>query len=150
MSRKRRRDNEYYNDKDKIRVIRSQLWFAIGNDDLGTVKKVIENNPNLNINEAHKHNGRTPLHFAAIQQNTSIYDYLVNQGADENLKDKNGNIPEEYLHIPMDIDNDYDPGYYGKAPKQVFMEEGGTKRKSRKKRTRKRTRKRKSSRMTCK
>ena len=46
--------------------------------------------------------GRTPLHYCALVTNSenfdrSLYDWLVEQGADTDVKDSEGKTPEDYL-----------------------------------------------------
>ena len=53
----------------------SDVFIAIQNDDLESVRAFVEVSPGL-INEADK-NGMTPLYYAAYYGKTEIVDYLI-------------------------------------------------------------------------
>jgi ankyrin repeat protein len=62
------------------------------------VKRILKGDINLRINEVEVR-GNTALHFIARADNVKLYDLLVKRGADENIKNSNGQTPLELLKI---------------------------------------------------
>ena len=50
--------------------------------------------------------GRTPLHYSALvtDSDRSLYDWLVEQGAETDVKDSEGKTPEDYLEETVNFD----------------------------------------------
>jgi ankyrin repeat protein len=71
------------------------LCSAIMKGDLDTVKKFIEYGSDVN----EKSNGLTPLMFAARYNKVEIIKYLVEKGADKQLKDEKGNTALNYAEF---------------------------------------------------
>lgn len=65
----------------------SELVWGIKNGDIDQVKDIIENKK-IDVN-AHI-DGRVPLHYAADYGQTVVLNYLLDKGADPNVKDKHG------------------------------------------------------------
>ena len=71
------------------------LCTAIMKGDLATVKKFVEYGSN--VNEAS--NGLTPLMFAARYNKVDILKYLLEKGADKQIKDERGNTALKYAEF---------------------------------------------------
>jgi len=78
----------------------SPLCSAIMKGDLETVKKFIEYGSDVN----EKSNGLTPLMFAARYNKVEIIKYLVEKGADKQLKDDKGNTALQYAEFSKSHD----------------------------------------------
>ncbi|MDI1317091.1 ankyrin repeat domain-containing protein [Flavobacterium sp.] len=76
------------------------LCSAIMKGDLETVKKFIEYGSDVN----EKSNGLTPLMFAARYNKVEIIKYLVEKGADKQLKDEKGNTALNYAEFSKSQD----------------------------------------------
>jgi ankyrin repeat protein len=70
----------------------SPLCNAILKGDLATVKKFVEYGADVN----EMANGITPLMFAARYNKVEIIKYLLEKGADKQLKDQRGNTALQY------------------------------------------------------
>lgn len=69
-----------------------ELWFsAVRNNDLALLKLILEN-PDFDIDVVDS-NKRTALHLACLYGNSAITLFLVNNGCQLNLEDKNGETP---------------------------------------------------------
>lgn len=71
-----------------------QLFFAIEVQDFDTFRGLLDIFPYININ-AKNSKGQTLLHLASISSPKFI-ELLLNRGADQNIKDKNGKTPLQY------------------------------------------------------
>lgn len=71
------------------------LCTAIMKGDLATVKKFIEYGSNVNESS----NGLTPLMFAARYNKVDILKYLLEKGADKQIKDERGNTALKYAEF---------------------------------------------------
>lgn len=76
------------------------LCSAIMKGDLDTVKKFVEYGSDVN----EKSNGLTPLMFAARYNKVEIIKYLVEKGADKELKDEKGNKALNYAEFSKSQD----------------------------------------------
>ena len=72
-------------------------------------------------------NGRTALHLAAKNKDKDLYDLMVENGADENIKDKFGKLPKEFFgkffedKSPDFVEIDFD--IFKGTPSQIEFEE---------------------------
>ena len=73
---------------------------AASSRDMERIKYLLEKDPKL-LNKLDSFK-RTPLHWATDMGNRNIAEFLINRGADVNIKDKFGKTPLDYA-----IDNDY-------------------------------------------
>ncbi|MGL2966685.1 ankyrin repeat domain-containing protein [Flavobacterium sp. XGLA_31] len=71
------------------------LCNAIYKGDLVTVKKFVEYGADVNETS----NGMTPLMFAARYNKVEIIKYLLEKGADKNVKDERGNNAAKYAEL---------------------------------------------------
>jgi len=78
----------------------SPLCNAILKGDLATVKKFIEYGANVNETS----NGLTPLMFAARYNKVDILKYLIEKGADKQIKDERGNTALKYAENSKSIE----------------------------------------------
>lgn len=66
------------------------LHYAVQNKDIDIIKKLLDANKDVTINAKNKI-GKTPLFFAIQSNNIEIIDFLIQQGADPNIVDYQGN-----------------------------------------------------------
>lgn len=78
-------------------VFGQSIHEAVQKGDIKTVKKLLEDNPQL-VNK--ENDSRTPLHIAAMQGKKEIAELIIKKGADVNIKDKNGITPLMYASVP--------------------------------------------------
>ena len=85
------------------------LLVAVDNMDIDSVKRLLAEGANPNVRG--KIN-RTPLHIAAglsqypkLAHNTEIYNELLLAGADQNLTDDYGHVPDNYLRWSKNLPN---------------------------------------------
>ena len=67
---------------------------AASSRDMERIKYLLEKDPNL-LNKLDSFK-RTPLHWATDMGNRNIAEFLINRGADVNIKDKFGKTPLDY------------------------------------------------------
>lgn len=60
------------------------------------ISKYLINKMNNNLDSTNN-NGRTALHLAAKNKDKDLYDLIVENGADENIKDKFGKLPKDFF-----------------------------------------------------
>ncbi|MGC4041335.1 MAG: ankyrin repeat domain-containing protein [Flavobacterium sp.] len=78
----------------------SPLCNAILKGDIESVKKFIEYGANIN----EMSNGLTPLMFAARYNKVEILKYLVEKGADKQIKDERGNTAMKYAENSKSVE----------------------------------------------
>lgn len=78
----------------------SPLCNAILKGDLATVKKFVEYGANVN----EMSNGLTPLMFAARYNKIEILKYLLEKGADKDIKDERGNTAMKYAEFSKSVE----------------------------------------------
>lgn len=78
----------------------SPLCAAILKGDLATVKKFVEYGADVN----EMSNGLTPLMFAARYNKIEILKYLLEKGADKDLKDERGNTALKYAENSKSVE----------------------------------------------
>lgn len=74
-----------------IETIKQEAALAASQGDLEKVKSTISKKPQI-INSYDK-SGKTILHTAIINGHLNVVDYLITNGTDVNMKDKDGNSP---------------------------------------------------------
>ncbi|MGB0894842.1 MAG: ankyrin repeat domain-containing protein [Parashewanella sp.] len=83
------------------------LIFAVMNQQFNTVQFLL-NDQRCNasiINQRTRQTGRTALHYAAEKVDRQLYDLLAKHGADEGIRDKNGDIAEALFTKKHDDSN---------------------------------------------
>lgn len=81
--------------KEILNFQNTPLCAAIMKGDLETVKKFVEYGTDVN----EKSNGLTPLMFAARYNKVEILKYLMEKGADKQIKDEKGNTALKYAEF---------------------------------------------------
>ena len=79
----------------------SPLCNAILKGDIATVKKFIEYGADVN----EMSNGLTPLMFAARYNKVEILKYLIEKGADKQVKDERGNTALKYAENSKSVES---------------------------------------------
>ncbi len=72
-----------------------EILRAIEESDFSTLDRI---DPNRVLEQ-----GRTPLHFAVIRGKHDVVEYLLDRGANPNLKDDYGNTPLHYAYENGDV-----------------------------------------------
>lgn len=67
--------------------------------DLDAVKMIVQSGK-VNVNNQHKMNGWTALHWAAKRNHSVVVAYLITSGSDENLADFSGRLPGDVTDDP--------------------------------------------------
>jgi len=70
----------------------AHFWTAIGRNALEVVRKAVEQNPSL-LNVQNNENGQTPLMAAVLAGSKQVVEYLLAQGADTSIGEKDGYSP---------------------------------------------------------
>lgn len=83
-----------------VSITPAPLSVAISKGELETVKKYIEEGTKVNK----KINGMTPLMYAARYNQVAIINYLLQQGADLNIKDSQGFTALKYAELSNAFD----------------------------------------------
>eukprot|EP00743_Colponemidia_sp_Colp-15_P006955 GILK01007506.1.p1 GENE.GILK01007506.1~~GILK01007506.1.p1 ORF type:complete len:695 (+),score=117.29 GILK01007506.1:48-2132(+) len=78
----------------KTRDALDNLWEAAERGDLDGVRRMVRAGQDINRQTIFKR--RTPLHLAMMNGHDLVVRYLRQQGADMNIRDKEGRRPEEY------------------------------------------------------
>ena len=101
----------YFASAEKTRHKKSALHIAVLSDDdeaveailMGEIPAAFEGakNLNLDVNSSLDHDGRTPLHSAALNSSASIVGLLLENQAVANAQDNNGDTP---LHMADDLE----------------------------------------------
>ncbi|MGV3696114.1 ankyrin repeat domain-containing protein [Flavobacterium sp.] len=78
----------------------SPLCNAILKGDIATVKKFVEYGADIN----EMSNGLTPLMFAARYNKADIVKYLLEKGADKDIKDERGNTAKKYAENSKSVE----------------------------------------------
>jgi len=94
----------FYTYKENPKILKSNLFLAVKDKNLVVIKEIVENINRLSPRKKKKFdiintrdaNGRTPLHYAAINKNHEIYNYLIGQGADPTIQDNYCALPIIY------------------------------------------------------
>jgi ankyrin repeat protein len=86
-------------DKDKV----TPLHLAVDNGDYRLVERLLERNYD-NIINARDNFGWTPMHIAALHNDTDIVQLLIEKGAKVNLKDSEQNTPLTYAVLNKAFD----------------------------------------------
>jgi ankyrin repeat protein len=102
------RDNSYYYYEDDYRSAPTipRLHRASKEGDINAIRQLIESGED--INSVYYQNGYTPLHYAALNQNLNIVQFLINAGADITITDQSGRtsrdlLPSHGLQLRYDI-----------------------------------------------
>lgn len=87
---------EVFNSKDKRGLTPLHKAVGLNRKDVAELLIEIVGSEALNNKE---YLGRTPLHYSALvtDSDRSLYDWLVEQGAETDVKDSEGKTPEDYL-----------------------------------------------------
>ena len=92
------RDNHYHYYEDDYRSAAPtipRLHRAAKEGDINTIRQLIESGEN--IDSVYYQNGFTPLHYAALNQNLNIVQFLINAGADITITDQSGRTSRDLL-----------------------------------------------------
>jgi predicted Fe-Mo cluster-binding NifX family protein len=89
--------HHYYGYEDDYRVapIIPRLHKAAKDGDRNAIKELIESGEN--INNVYYQNGFTPLHYAALNQNLNVVQFLINTGVDVTITDQSGRTARDLL-----------------------------------------------------
>ena len=88
-----------YEDSTKGCAPRYPLIFAVRQNDFSIVDRLLSDDPTIDIDQQDEL-GNSALHYAANAQNlhgSELYDYLINKGADSQLKNNKGEIAQDLL-----------------------------------------------------
>jgi glutaminase len=114
------------NNNDK-RILTQKLIYSVSVNDLEQVKELLQNK-HTDINDS-DYDNRTPLHLAAVEGHFDMIKYLVENGANIDVKDRSGNTPyseaqrqngttqeEQYASICKYLDEKYYNNYRSQTP----------------------------------
>ena len=82
------------NDKNSIKMLSYLLLDGCQNNNVNIIKECLSKGCNINFQDYDK---RTGLHIAVEEKHQNLIDFLKENGADENIKDRWGKTPKDLM-----------------------------------------------------